>query len=68
VTEEAVMDAIQNLAHTKTIIIIAHRITTVKECDVICLLEKGRIVGCGRYDDLLRKNARFRAMAKIDTN
>ncbi|HUV92090.1 MAG TPA: ATP-binding cassette domain-containing protein [Anaerolineales bacterium] len=65
VTEEAVMDAIHNLAHTKTIIIIAHRITTVKECDVICMLEKGRIVASGRYDELLRDNSRFRAMAKV---
>lgn len=35
VTEEAVMDAIHNLMHTKTIILIAHRITTVRECDMI---------------------------------
>jgi ABC-type multidrug transport system fused ATPase/permease subunit len=65
VTEEAVMDAIHNLMHTKTIIIIAHRITTVRECDMICLMEQGRIVAQGSYDELLGTSERFRAMAKV---
>ena len=65
VTEDAVMDAIHNLMHTKTIILIAHRITTVSECDVICLMERGRIVAQGGYDELLASSERFRAMAKV---
>jgi ABC-type multidrug transport system fused ATPase/permease subunit len=65
VTEDAVMDAIHNLMHTKTIIIIAHRITTVQECDVICLMERGRIVARGSYNELIRDNERFRAMARV---
>ena len=60
-----VMDAIHNLMHTKTIILIAHRITTVRECDLICLMERGRIVACGRYDELLRSNERFRAKVPV---
>ena len=59
------MDAIHNLMHTKTIILIAHRITTVSECDVICLMERGRIVTQGSYDELLASSERFRAMAKV---
>jgi ABC-type multidrug transport system fused ATPase/permease subunit len=39
-TEIAIMDAIRNLSHKKTIIMIAHRITTVKNCDMIYLMEK----------------------------
>jgi ABC-type multidrug transport system fused ATPase/permease subunit len=65
VTEEAVMDAIHNLMHSKTIIIIAHRISTVRECDTICLMERGRIIARGTYDELLVENAHFRAMAKV---
>ena len=65
VTEEAVMDAIQTLMHTKTIILIAHRITTVQECDRIYLMEQGRIVAQGSYDEMVRENARFRAMARV---
>lgn len=66
-TEEAVMDAIHTLMHTKTIILIAHRITTVQECDLICLIERGRIVAQGGYDDLLRSSRSFRSMAKVST-
>ena len=65
VTEDAVMDAIHNLMHSKTIIIIAHRITTVKECDEIYLMEQGRILARGSYDELLQSNKKFKAMAKV---
>jgi ABC-type multidrug transport system fused ATPase/permease subunit len=65
VTEDAVMDAIHNLQHSKTIIIIAHRLSTVRECDIICLMEKGQIIAQGSYDELLKKNEQFRAMAKV---
>jgi ABC-type multidrug transport system fused ATPase/permease subunit len=64
VTEDAVMEAIHNLMHTKTIIIIAHRISTIRECDVIYLMEHGRITASGTYDELLQSNAQFRALAK----
>lgn len=66
VTEDAVMDAIHALMHSKTIILIAHRITTVRECDVIYLMERGRIVDSGGYEELLHRNAQFRALAKVD--
>lgn len=65
VTETAVMDAIHNLAHEKTIIVIAHRITTVRECDNIYMLDKGRIVAEGTYDRLLKTSDHFRALAKV---
>jgi ABC-type multidrug transport system fused ATPase/permease subunit len=66
VTEDAVMDAIHNLIHSKTIIIIAHRLSTVQECDVICLIEKGQIVAQGSYNELVQANPRFRSMAKVN--
>jgi ABC-type multidrug transport system fused ATPase/permease subunit len=62
-TEIAIMDAIKNLSHKKTIIMIAHRITTVKSCDVIYLMEKGIIVDYGHYEDLYERNGSFRRMA-----
>jgi ABC-type multidrug transport system fused ATPase/permease subunit len=62
-TENAIMDAIKNLSHKKTLIMIAHRITTVKGCDVIYLMEKGIIVDHGHYDDLYQRNVSFRKMA-----
>jgi len=64
VTEEEVFRAIQNIAKTKTLIIIAHRLTTVQDCDVIYILEKGKIIGSGKYDELMKSNDKFRKMAR----
>ncbi|MDR1419101.1 MAG: ATP-binding cassette domain-containing protein [Treponema sp.] len=65
ITEDAVMDAIHNLLHSKTVIIIAHRLSTVQECDMVCLMEKGLVTAQGTYDELIKSNSRFRAMAKV---
>ena len=64
-TEQAVMEAVQNLGHDITIILIAHRLSTVKECDTIFLLEKGELKGQGSFDQLVQTNERFRAMAAV---
>ncbi len=66
ITEDIILEAIHQLAHTKTIIIIAHRISTVKECDVIYMLEKGRVAGEGTYAQLIQSSEQFRKMAKVD--
>ena len=63
-TEQAVMDAVHNLAHRKTIVLIAHRLSTVRGCDCIYVLENGRLTGAGTYDELVAGHARFRAMAQ----
>jgi ABC-type multidrug transport system fused ATPase/permease subunit len=65
ITEDVVMEAISGLSHRKTLLIIAHRISTLKECDEIFMLANGRFVARGTYDELLRSNAEFRAMAKV---
>ena len=62
-TERAVMDAVHNLAHAKTIVMIAHRLSTVKSCDKIFMLEKGRCVAAGPYKSLLEGNRAFRELA-----
>jgi ABC-type multidrug transport system fused ATPase/permease subunit len=62
-TENAIMDAILNLSHKKTIIMIAHRITTVKHCDIIYLMDKGQVIDRGGYEELYQRNAMFKKMA-----
>jgi ABC-type multidrug transport system fused ATPase/permease subunit len=62
-TERAVMDAVHNLGRAKTIVMIAHRLSTVRECDTIFMLEGGRVVAEGSYDDLIESNRQFRALA-----
>ena len=62
-TEKAVMDAVHNLAHRKTIILIAHRLSTVRECDQIYMLDNGGLEAQGTYKELVDANDSFRAMA-----
>ncbi len=62
-TERAVMDAVHNLGRAKTIILIAHRLTTVRNCDAIYMMERGRVIAAGTYDDLVRDSDAFRAMS-----
>ena len=62
-TEEGIFRAVKEIGKTKTVIMIAHRLTTVRECDVIYVLKQGRVVGRGHYDELLADNAEFRRLA-----
>jgi ATP-binding cassette, subfamily B, bacterial PglK len=64
-TEQSVMEAVHNLSHELTIILIAHRLSTVRECHRIYLLEKGGLVGEGTYDELVRDNQQFRRMTQV---
>jgi ABC-type multidrug transport system fused ATPase/permease subunit len=64
ITERMVMDAVQNIRADKTIIMIAHRLTTVKNCDVIIMLERGCVASTGTYDELVAENDTFRRMAE----
>ncbi len=66
ITESAVLEAINNVAKLKTVIIIAHRLTTVKDCDIIYLIDKGKIIAQGTYDELMSSSGPFRAMAKVN--
>jgi ATP-binding cassette subfamily C protein len=62
-TERDVTQAIEALRGEKTLIIIAHRLSTVQRCDTLLFLKDGRIAGEGSYDRLLAENAAFRDMA-----
>ena len=55
-TEKAVMDAVNNIEKDKTIILIAHRLNTVKNCDIIFKLEKGEIIDQGTFEKLINSN------------
>jgi ATP-binding cassette, subfamily B, bacterial PglK len=62
-TELSIMEAIQNLARKKTIIVIAHRLSTVQVCDAIYLLEKGRLTAHGTFAELMNFSPSFRETA-----
>jgi len=62
-TEAAVMQSIDSLARKKTIIMIAHRLSTLRNCDAVFVLEGGRVAEKGRYDDLISTGSKFAVMA-----
>ena len=67
-TEKSIMDNIAKLTHQKTIIIIAHRLSTVEKCDTIYLFEDSRIVDSGSYQDLLYRNINFQNMVNPENS
>ena len=58
-TEKLVMEAVNNLSKDITIIIIAHRLNTVKNCDVIFKLDKGEVIGQGTFEELIKGSKSF---------
>jgi ATP-binding cassette subfamily C protein len=63
ITERLITSAIESLKGERTLIMIAHRLTTVKNCDTLYFMEEGRIVEEGSYHDLVDSNIHFREMA-----
>ena len=66
-TEAEVMAAIDGLSGQKTVILIAHRLTTVERCDRILVLEKGRVAGLGTFQELSAGNVAFQRIARSAT-
>lgn len=62
-TEKAVMESIHELNRELTVVLIAHRLTTVQYCDLIVELDGGKIVAQGSFDELLKVSETFRQMA-----
>ena len=58
------MDAVNNLDKNITIIIIAHRLSTVKNCDNIFLIEGGKIAAKGTFQELISTNKNFSSLTK----
>lgn len=63
ITETVIMEALHTLAHRKTILMVAHRLSTVRECDVVFMMDRGKVVDQGTYAELIERNAAFRQLA-----
>jgi ATP-binding cassette, subfamily B, bacterial MsbA len=57
--EAKVQTALEGLMRGRTVLMIAHRLSTVKKADLICVLDQGRIVEIGRHDELVAKGGRY---------
>ena len=58
-SERAVQNAIEKIAHHMTIVVIAHRLSTVRKADVIHVMEDGHVIESGTYLELLSRGGRF---------
>ena len=63
-TELEVMKAIDSLPGDKTVFMVAHRLSTVRACDRILVMQDGKVVGDGSWDHLITTNAIFQKLAK----
>jgi ATP-binding cassette subfamily C protein len=66
ITESSVIDALNEWTRDITLIVIAHRISTVRQSDMIYLLDKGKIIDTGTYEDLIQKNNIFSEMVDLN--
>lgn len=64
ITEKLIMDAIHDFSGKKTIVMIAHRLATVKQCDAIYLMADGKVIDYGSYHELAQRNTIFKRMAE----
>jgi ATP-binding cassette subfamily C protein len=62
-TERQFVEALEQLQGSHTLIVIAHRLSTVRNCDTLFMLDEGRLVAEGSYDELMSSSAEFRRMA-----
>ena len=67
-TEKALSDALESLHGKKTVILIAHRLTTIERCDRLIFVIDGRIADVGSYTELSQRNEHFRRMALQDNS
>lgn len=64
ISEKMIMKAIESFIGRKTIIVVAHRLKTVKGCDKIFFIDKGKVLDHGTYEELIKRNKSFREMAE----
>ncbi len=66
-TEAAIQRSLEVVSRNRTTIVIAHRLSTVRQADCIHLLEAGRIVESGTHDELLQRNGGYAALWRLQT-
>ena len=64
VTEATITRSLQELGKNKTTIVVAHKLSSIEDADVIFVMDKGSLVESGSHSDLMKKKGQYRAMAK----
>lgn len=66
-TEKVIQQNINKLHGSYTMILIAHRLSTIKSADIIYLIDEGKILASGTFDEMINKSSRFRKMVSLQT-
>jgi ATP-binding cassette subfamily B protein len=64
-SERMVQLALDRLMRGRTVLVIAHRLSTVKRADRIAVVDRGRLAGVGRHEELLRSNSLYARLAQL---
>ncbi len=64
-TENELVKAVESLRGERTIILVAHRLSTIRRCDQVAFLDKGELVDLGSYEELVARNNTFKALAAL---
>jgi ATP-binding cassette, subfamily B, bacterial HlyB/CyaB len=64
-SERIIQENMQWIVHGRTVLIIAHRLTAVRNCNQIITIEKGRLVESGSHEDLLRSGGRYASLWRL---
>jgi ATP-binding cassette subfamily B protein len=67
-TERAIRDSLRTVLAGKTVVLVAHRLSTIKDADVICVLHKGQVTEQGTHRDLLAKDGLYAALWRAQTD
>lgn len=67
-SEKVVQDAIESSLKNKTAVIVAHRLSTIVNCDIIYMFDKGRVVESGTHTELIAKNGLYKNLYEIQYN
>lgn len=66
-TERKIQNAIDNLKKGRTVIAIAHRLSTLREADVLCVIENGEVKETGTHDELIRIKGKYFELYKLQS-
>ena len=64
-TERSITDTIEGLHGSMTVVVVAHRLSTVRHCDQVIFMEEGRVVSSGTFDEVRRANSTFARLVKL---
>ena len=67
-TQSEIQNAIDNLKGEYTILIVAHRLSTIVDCDKIFIVDNGKIIDCGSHKELLKKSKFYKNLYNKDLN